>query len=87
MRDKRGVSSITALILLILITVAVIGLYLGVFLPFLQSNCYTSYAEKFCADKHLTFKSVDFKNEHFSCWTNKDKGEAKVFYIFDEKCR
>lgn len=81
---------IVAVVLLILITVAVVGIVYPIVTGLIaqkQSNCYTSFAEKFCANRTLSFKSIDLKNEYFSCWVNEKKGEAKIFYIFDEKCR
>jgi hypothetical protein len=88
---KKGISALTITIILIfLITSTLLILWIGIkphIEKGLKDKCYQDYAGTFCLKNNLTLYSSDREAGYFTCWTNKEKGEKKRFYIIEEKCK
>ena len=79
--NKKGISTLIAVILLILIITASIGIVYNIFKSIIdKQNCFPNYAKYFCIKNNMAFYKADKEAETITCWTNKIKGETKTFY-------
>jgi hypothetical protein len=82
--NKKGISTILATVLLILLVISFVMIIYSIFSPIEKASkdkCYQDYAIDFCIKNNLTLYSSDREAGYFTCWVNKEKGEIKIFYI------